>query len=413
MELTMAEKKKIMAQTAPRYRKGNKKTKGQILDEFIALTGYNRKYAIHVLAHEGKVTYRRIGGKLVALKAQHAARKKRKYAKLYDEAVHEKLFLIWKNFSWQCGKLLAPFLRENLTVLRLHTDYLMSDEVAVKLGRISPASIDRLLKKDRAKYKIRGTCGTKAPKKKLAFLVPTQTWFECAALPPGFFQVDLVFSDGGTAAGGDHCYTLTMTDASTGWTRHYALKNKASRWIREALEKAVSAFPFPFRGIHSDNGSEFLNHALYQWCREKHIVFTKSRVQRKNDNCYVEQKNFATVRKIIGYARFEGEEATSALQAVYDAHDTLLNYFYHCMKLVSKERTGAKVKKKYDAAKTPFQRALEHPQIDPDSKLRLLDIKASLNLIDLQHLFEKAQNDLAKHIHEVPVLNISGWKPKT
>jgi hypothetical protein len=412
MELTMAEKKKITAQTAPRYRKADKKGKGQILKEFIALTGYNRKYAIHLLANEGKAICRRIGGQLVALKAQHKTRKKRKYEKLYDEAVREKLFLVWKNFGWQCGKLLAPFLRENLAVLRLHGDYLMDDTVADKLRRISPASIDRLLRKDRAKYKIRGTCGTKPLKKKLSILVPTQTWFECSTLPPGYFQIDLVFHDGGNASG-DFCYTLTMTDVSTGWTKHYALKNKAFRWVHEALKKAVSAFPFPLRGIHSDNGSEFLNHALCQWCRENQIRFTKSRKERKNDNCCVEQKNFATVRKIVGYARFEGEEAVSALQAVYEAHDGLLNYFYHCMKLVSKERVGAKVKKKYDAAKTPFQRALEHPQVEPASKRLLLDIKASLGLVEQQHLLEKAKNALAKHIHEVPVLNITGWRLKT
>jgi hypothetical protein len=138
------------------------------------------------------------------------------------------------------------------------------------------------------------------------------------------------------------CYTLTITDIATGWTMHYALKNKAHKWVRAALEHLRLTAVFPFFAIHSDSGSGFLNSALYTWTKEHGILSARGRTGRKNDNCHVEQKNNASVRHIAGYCRFSGDTATAALQAVYDAYGPLLNLYYPCMKLISRVRAGPK-----------------------------------------------------------------------
>jgi len=154
---------------------------------------------------------------------------------------------------------------------------------------------------------------------------------------------------------------LTITEVKNAWTVHYVLKNKAFTWVNKALDDACMHLPLPVQILHSDNGSEFINHALMNWCNQKGIMLTRSRSSKKNDNCFVEQKNGATVRKHIGYLRYSGDKGVAALQAVYTHYDRLFNYFYPGRKLVSKERAGAKIKRTYDKPQTPFDRAMSSP----------------------------------------------------
>jgi hypothetical protein len=410
MELTVEERRKVTKKTAERYRQSGKRAKAAILDEFTALTGYNRKYAIHLLANEGKTRLLKIGGKTVALKATHKKRATRVYPHYYDEAVQVKLIDIWENFSWQCGKLLEPFLKANVDTLCAHPLFQMDDVVAQKLKKISGSTIDRLLKKPRQKLKIRGTCGTK-PARHLSIMIPTKTWSECAKMPVGYLQIDLVQHDGGNPAG-EFCYTLTMTDVATCWTVVFALKNKAHTWVQTALETARNTLPFPLLGIHSDNGSEFLNNAIGAWCTTNNIAFSKSRLHKKNDNCFVEQKNFACVRKTSGYARYEDDSGVAALKALYDAYVPLLNLYYPCMKLISKTTIGSKTRKHYDSARPPLQRVLEQPEIDRDVKLRLLDWKAATPLVEQKLLMDRATAALLQNVREVPMLKPVRRLPK-
>jgi hypothetical protein len=206
--------------------------------------------------------------------------------------------------------------------------------------------------------------------------------------------------DGGNPSG-EFCYTLTVTDVATGWTVHYALKNKAHQWVKASLEHLRLTSPFPFYAIHSDSGSEFLNSALYNWSVENNIHFSKGRVGKKNDNCYVEQKNRATVRDIVGYCRYSGDKGTAALQTVYNAYDMLLNLYYPCMKLVSKERVGSKYKKRYDAAKPPYQRLIEREDVSQEKKVALIELKTTANLMDLKILMDSAIEILAKTVEAV------------
>jgi len=350
MELTLKERQKLTKVTSKKYRVAKKKDKTKILDTFIGQTGYGRKYAIHILANEGKA---RTVGKRLKAETAHKSRQKRVYPAVYGKDVLEALEPIWEAFNYQCGKLLAPFLHANIDGIVSGPKFKCEETVTDKLRKISAATIDRLLKKAKARMKIKGTGGTRAAKGHIKSLIPVMSHFECREQGPGLWQIDLVQHDGGNASG-EFCYTLTITEVSTPWTVHYALKNKAFKWVYEALDHAVSVLPLPVRILHPDNGGEFINNALLAWCKGKGIALARSRGSKKNDNCFVEQKNWASVRKIVGYARFSGDKGVKALQDIYDHYDKLLNFFYPCQKLLSKERTGSRVRKTYDRPSPPL-----------------------------------------------------------
>jgi hypothetical protein len=388
----MQQRRALTCEVAVRYRSANKAGKKRILDEFTASTGYHRKYAISLLSREGKTRFLRIGGKTLKAEIRHNTRPRREYPKPYDEAVQKALIRLWEGFNYQCSKLPAPFLNQNIAVISAHPDYPMDGEVREKLRNISASTVERLLVKHKKKLKIRGTSGTKAgpPLKKRVTILTRR---ECALQPPGFFQIDLVQHDGGSPAG-EFCFTLTMTDVATGWTVHYPLKNKAHKWVKESLEDARKRFLFPFRAIHSDCGGEFINDALFLWCQEHSIAFTRGRTGRKNDNCRVEQKNNSTVRKNAGYFRYSGDAAVQALRVLYTPVDLLTNLFYPCMKLVSKERVGHKYRKRYDKARPPFQRLLERDDVSPECKAAMLALKNSTDLLEQQALLNRAVENL-------------------
>jgi hypothetical protein len=388
----MQQRRALTREVAVRYRTADKAGKKRILDEFTASTAYHRKYAISLLSHKGKKQWVRIGGKTLKAELRHNSRPRREYPKTYDEAVLKVLIRLWEGFNYQCSKLLAPFLNRNIDAISGHPDYPMDPEVREKLRSISASTVERLLVKHKKKLKIRGTRGTKSgpPLKKRVSIL---THRECALQPPGFFQIDLVQHDGGNPAG-EFCFTLTMTDVATGWTVHYPLKNKAHKWVKESLEDARRRFVFPFHAIHSDCGSEFINNALFLWCQQNAITFTKGRTGRKNDNCWVEQKNNSTVRKTVGYFRYSGDTAVEALRALYTPLDLLTNLFYPCMKLVSKERVGPKYRKRYDKARPPFQRLLEHDAVSEPCKAAVLALKNATDLLKQQALLNRAIENL-------------------
>ena len=398
MELNLKERQKLTAITAKNYRSADKKGKTKILDTFIEQTGFTRKYAIYILANEGRI---KGAVKKVRLKATHKSKIKRAYPQFYDKAVQVALALIWEAFNYQCGKLLAPFLHANIDIIVSEPHFSARKEVVAKLGKISAATIDRLLKPNRAKLKIKGTSGTRAAAQHMKNLIPVLTHFECVEQGDGLWQIDLVQHDGGNPSG-EFCYTLTITEVKNGWTVHYALKNKAFQWVYDALNHACSVLPLPVRILHSDNGSEFINRALMIWCKQKGIALTRSRSSKKNDNCFVEQRNGATVRKHIGYLRYCGDKGVAALQAVYTHYDNLFNFFYTGRKLITRERIGSKIRKTYDRAKTPFERAVSSVNTPDDIILKLKKLKKGMNLMTEMKKMQQALDKLPSFAEPVP-----------
>lgn len=190
--------------------------------------------------------------------------------------------------------------------------------------------------------------------------IPIRTFADRDDATPGFVEIDLVAHDGGVASG-EYCYTLTMTDVATGWTVNRSVPNRARRWVIEAIDHAAGMFPFPIVGIDSDNGSEFINHHFLHYCETRKITITRGRAGKKNDGCYVEQKNWARVRELVGYHRYDTEAELDLLNQIWALDDAFANYFLPSLKLASKHRDGAKVVKRHHQAATPHQRTLAHP----------------------------------------------------
>jgi hypothetical protein len=195
---------------------------------------------------------------------------------------------------------------------------------------------------------------------------------------------------------------LTVTEVNTPWTVYYAVKNKAFKWVFEALNHAVSVLPLPVLILHSDNGSEFVNNALLAWCKEKGITLAGSRGNKKNDNCFVEQKNWASVRKIVGYARFSGDKGAQALQDIYTHYDRLFNFFYPGRKLISKERVGAKIKKTFDKPQAPFDRVMASSDTPEEIKQRLKSMKKHIGLMPEMKKMQIALDRLPSFAEPVP-----------
>jgi len=408
MELNLKERQKLTAITARKYRTAKKKEKTKILDTFIGQTKYDRKYAIHILANEGKI---KSAGKRLRIKITHKKIKRRAYPVTYDKTVQDALALIWEAFNCQCGKLLVPFLRANIDSIVKEPKFQFGGEVTAKLRKISASTADRLLKPSKAKLKIKGTGGTKPAAAHMKKLIPTLSHFECVEQGNGLWQIDLVQHDGGNPSG-EFCYTLTITEIKNAWTVHYALKNKAFHWVYQALNNACLQLPLPVRILHSDNGSEFINNAVMTWCKQKGIILTRSRGSKKNDNCFVEQKNGATVRKHVGYLRYSGDRGVAALQDVYTSYDRLFNFFYAARKLISKERAGSKVKRTYDKPQTPFERAVSSADTSDEIKNRLKVLKRRVNLMAEMKKMQLALDKLPSFAEPVPEFVFKpGMKP--
>src|ERR1700730_16273776 len=385
MRLTMKERKAVTAVMVARYHRMSKKQKGRLLDELVALTGYNRWYAVGLLRGDGRSSRGRLA---------RAAARPRQRRRLYDGTVLTALRRIWVIMDCICGKRLAAALPETIAVLERHVELQLDAATRQKLGAISAASIDRLLAAERRRLNVRRRSGTK-PGTLLKHQIPVRTFAEWDQTQPGFVEIDLVAHDGGFAQG-DYCQTLDVTDVASGWTETPAVINKAQVWVFEALQLIRGRLPFALKGIDSDNGSEFINHHLLRYAQQEHITFTRGRAWKKNDGCFVEQKNYSVVRRAVGYARYEGSGPLRLLNEL-DAHLRLYsNFFQPVMKLIRKERVGAKVKKTYDRPRTPYQRLAGSSALSKHAKQQLRAQYASLNPAELKRNIVRLQSRLLR-----------------
>jgi hypothetical protein len=347
MELPMRVRFAIIKKTNQRYKTARKGVKKTILDEFTKTCGYSRKYASWILVHWGTEVFATVKGKLVRYvvgkraKAHRTGRPPR-----YDVAFVSVLVNLWYLFDCLCGKRLVPFLRTMVDILSVWGELSTTDEIKNKLKAVSAATIDRLLKPELEKCRLRGISHTK-PGSLLKHQIPIRTFSDWDDAVPGFVETDLVGHEGGSSFGDFHC-TLTMTDVATGWTETIAVQNKAQKWVFDGIKTIRRRFPFPLLGIDCDNGGEFINSELQRYCSTEKLTFTRSRPYRKNDNCFVEQKNNSVVRRAVGYARFDSPQALDLLNALYDQLRLLTNLFIPSSKLLSKTRDGAKVIRNHD-----------------------------------------------------------------
>ena len=397
MGLTMKEKQAVTREMADEYKRATKKQKGQILDTLTKLTGYNRSYAARVLRQRARpvVLGRGVvdGVTVTLVEDERTKRKKRrKRRRTYDKDVLVALQKVWVICDGICGKRLAPYLKEIVPKLEGLGELTLDKEVKRKLIGISPATIDRMLAPVRKRYQLRARSQTK-PGTLLKHQIPIRTFSDWDEQRPGFIEIDLVSHEGGNARG-DYAYTLDATDVCTAWTETEAVRNRSQTWVFAGLEKALFRFPFAIQGIDSDNDSAFINNHLVRYCTERKITFTRSRPYRKNDNCFVEQKNYSVVRRAVGYRRYDTPEELQALNDLYALLRLYTNYFQPVMKLVEKTRIGSKVRKRYDRAKTPYCRVLQSRAVPKEVKQELKRIYATLNPVWLGREINRLQDRL-------------------
>lgn len=359
---------KFLTQLRKRYAKATKKNKIAILNEFVATTSYHRKHASALL-----------GGKRQWRDASQPLRRARRA--LYTEEDRRTLLLLVALFDDIGSKRLRIALNNELANLRRNGHLKISRRCFQHLQQVSPSTMDRWRRAVRRPgRKVRG--GTK-PGTLLKHQIPIRTYADWDDKRPGFGEMDLVQHDGGNNKG-DFACTLTFTDVVTSWTELAATRNKAQVHVFAALETERTRLPFPLLGLDSDNGSEFINDELKRYCEREQITFTRGRVGRKNDNAFVEEKNWSVVRRLVGYARYDTPTQVAQLNALYRMYCVYFNHFLPVTKLLKTERQGSRVKKIYDAPKTPYQRVLDAPEVSDATKAKLRRAHAKLDVVVLK-----------------------------
>lgn len=352
-------RQEYLAQMRDRYLRAARREKGRMLTEAVTVTGYHRKAIIR--AWQRPV-------------ARRARGPRRGRPTRYDAAVVRALRAIWAAAGYPWSRRLKALLPAWLPWARRRLA--LSPATDAKVRAISARQIDRVLASDKRTIRRRLYGRTKpGTLLKHHIAVKTDHW---DVTEPGFTEVDLV-SHSGDRADGDFLHTLNLTDIQTTWVEHGAVMGKSQVRVQERLHELRAALPFALRGIDSDNGSEFINAHLHQYCQAQQIQFTRGRPYKKNDNAHIEQKNWTHVRKLMGYVRYDSTAALTAMNAVYADLRLLQNLFLPSVKLQRKERIGARLRRHYDAPQTPLDRVRLCPQADPVKVATLLRQRARLD----------------------------------
>jgi hypothetical protein len=358
-----------------RYRDAVGKTKRRILEEFIAATGYHEKSAIRVLNSFRMAT----------------VRQRRRRPALYDEAARAAIIVLWEASDRVCGKRLRALLPILIPALERNGHLKLDEEIRPKVLSMSASTIDRLLRVPRSATRTRPISRVVPEPRRRIKMRTFADWKEPA---PGSMEMDLV-AHCGEVNRGSYVHSLVVTDIASGWTEAAPIVVREGSLVVETLERLRAGLPFALRALDVDNGSEFVNDRLIEYCLSHGIELTRSRPYRKNDQAWIEQKNGAVIRKLVGYRRFEGLAAARAITRLYAAARLFVNFFQPSFKLAAKQRDGAKVTKRYHAPQTPCERLLQAESFTVVAKDKLREIAAELDPLKLLEEMRAVQAYLA------------------
>lgn len=383
--MNMHTKHELAKEILSRYVRSTKEEKKPMLDEFCANTGYDRKYAIAKLR-----TLQCTPQYKDSVVGKHTRDRQR----IYDSYVSAVVEQIYEALGGIGAKRMRPLvgtmMEKGIAFGHIKTDPLTE----AKVRMMSASTLGRMMKKIREKHAIKGISTTR-PGTSLKSDIPLRVgvWKET---DPGFLEIDLVAHCGDSGAG-MFISTLNTTDIATGWFEAEGVLGKAQERVLAGVRAIEERMPVPLLGIDSDNGSEFINKQLYGYCLEKRIVFTRSRPYKKDDNAHIEQKNFTTVRQVLGYQRFDTGEAFNLMNELYRGSLRLyINFFQPSVKCIEKKRVGARIKKVYDVAQTPYERVCAHPKVSAETKETLTRLFETLDPFKLRKEIDALVREIQK-----------------
>jgi len=381
----MHTKHTLAKEILPRYLKASKEEKTKILDEFCAITHYDRTYAISKLK-----TIQCTRASDERPPGTHTRRKERIYD-AYVSAVVEQLYEVVGGIGVRrMHPILGTLLEKGIAFGHMSVDPFTE----AKIRKISKSTLGRMIKTIREKHSVKGISTTR-PGTLLKSEIPLRVgvWEETV---PGFSEIDLVAHCGDNASG-HFISTLDTTDIATGWFEAEPIMGKAQERVVAALTEIENRMPYRLSGIDSDNGSEFINRMLFTYCVTRTIIFTRSRPYKKNDNAHIEQKNYTTVRQVVGYQRFDTEEVLALMYELYRGPLRLyINFFQPSEKCVQKTRVGSRIVKIYDTAQTPYQRLIAHPQTSASTKETVNQLFETLDPFMLRKDIDRLVREIQK-----------------
>lgn len=375
--MDMHSREQYLAALRDDYRRADKRQKTRLLNEARRRTHLNRKVLIRKLGHPAPVRERK---------------KRGPRQRVYGAEVQCALIRAWEIFDFPCGQRLAPALRQEVGRLRRQGELRCSEAVAEKLERISARTIDRLLSRERRVRCLRR--GRRASVHPLLYQkIPVKVASEWDTTEVGNVQLDYV-GHCGRSTGGEYLHTLSAADIARGWWEGEPILGRSQKVTQEGLDEIRRRLPFRLLEIHPDNDSGMINDLVWRYCRDRKVKMSRSRPYKKNDNAWVEQRNWTHVRQVVGYSRLETREQLAILRELYDASRLYKNFFQPTLKLKAKVRVGGRIQRRYEEARTPYRRLLESGQLTAAACRRLQAQYAGLNAAELRRKVETLRNRL-------------------